>query len=67
MEVDYNLPIRSSCKYYTVNEVQNLKFTNNFNIFHSNVNGLEAKIDNLYEFITNTTSELDVSNYRNLS
>ena len=24
-EVDYNLPIRSSCKYYTVNEIQKLK------------------------------------------
>ena len=59
-EVDYNLPIRSSCKYYSVNEVQNLKINNNFNIFHSNVNGLEAKIDNLYEFISNTSSELDV-------
>ena len=37
-EVDYNLPIRLNCKYFTVNEVQNLKNKNNFNIFHSNVN-----------------------------
>ena len=33
-EVDYNLHIHSSCKYYTVNEVQNFKINNNFNIFH---------------------------------
>ena len=32
-EVDYNLPIHSSCKYYTVNEVQNLKINNNFTYF----------------------------------
>ena len=54
-EVDYNLPIRSSCKYYTVDEVQNLKINNNFNIFHSNINGLDSKFDNLYEFISNTS------------
>ena len=39
-EIDYNLPIRSNCKYFTVNEVRNLKNKNNFNIFHSNINGL---------------------------
>ena len=59
-EVDYNLPIHSSCKYYTVNEVQNLRINNNFNIFHSNINGLDSEFDNLYEFISNTSSEFDI-------
>ena len=59
-EVDYNLPILSSCKYYSVNEVQKLKNKDNFNIFHTNINGLESKFDNLFEFISSTTSEFDV-------
>ena len=36
-----------------------MKFNNNFNIFHSN-NGLDSKFDNLYEFISNTSSEFDI-------
>ena len=59
-EVDYNLPIRSSCKYYSVNEMQNLKSKINFNLFHSNINGLGSKFDNLYEFISSTSSEFDI-------
>ena len=51
-EIDYNLPIRSSCKYYTVAEVQNLNIKDNFNLFHTNINGLESKFDNLHEFIS---------------
>ena len=53
-EVDYNLPIRSSCKYYSIRELQNLNAKNNLNIFHSNVNGLQSKFDTLYEFISST-------------
>ena len=59
-EVDYNLPILSTCKYYSVNEIQNLKCINNFNIFHSNINGLGSKFDNLYEFISSTSAEFDI-------
>ena len=46
--------------YFTVNEVQTLKNTNNLNIFHSNINGLDSKFDNLYEFISGTSSEFDI-------
>ena len=44
----------------SVNKVQTLKNKNNLNIFHSNVNGLESKFDNLYEFISGTSSEFDI-------
>ena len=57
-KVDYNLPIRS-CKYYTVNEIPNLKTKNNLNMFHSNINGFDSKYDNFYEFIS-STSEFDI-------
>ena len=53
------MPILSSCKYYSVNEIQNLKCINNFNIFHSNINGLGSKFDNLYEYISSTSAEFD--------
>ena len=46
-ELDYNLPVLSSCKYYSVNEVQNLKTQNNLNIFYLNINELDSKFDNL--------------------
>ena len=57
-EVDYNLPVLSSCKYYSVREIQNLNAKNNHNLFHSNVNGLGSKFDTLYEFISSASSEL---------
>ena len=59
-EIDYNLPILSNCKYFTVNEVRNLKNNNNFNLFHSNINGLDSKFDDLYDFISSTSSAFDV-------
>ena len=58
-EVDYNLSVRSTCKYYTVNEFQKVNMTNNLNIFHTNINGLEAKFDILHEFVSND-SDLDI-------
>ena len=42
-EIDFNLPVRSTCKYYTVNEFQKLNKTNNLYNFHTNINELEAK------------------------
>ena len=30
------------------------------NIFHTNINGLETKFDNLHEFISNTSSKMDI-------
>ena len=59
-EVDFNLPVRSTCKYYTVNEFQKLNKTNNLNIFHTNINGLEAKFDILHEFLSTEYVDLDI-------
>ena len=59
-EVDYNLPIYTSCKYYTVGEFQNLKPSNNLDIFHTNVNGLESKFEYLHEFVSSTSFKLDI-------
>ena len=59
-EVDYNLPVRTTCKYYSANEFLNLKTSNNLNIFHTNINGQESKFDILHEFISNASVELDI-------
>ena len=37
-----------------------LKKNNNLNIFHANVNGLEAKLDILEEFVSATPKKLDI-------
>ena len=58
-EIDYNLPVCTSYKYYTVNEFQTLK-NSNLNIFHTNINGLESKFDNLQEFVSSTSFGLDI-------
>ena len=59
-DVDYNLPNRISNKYYSVGEVQKLNTSKNFNVFHSNVNGLENKMDLLHEFLSSTSSGFEV-------
>ena len=50
-EISLELPSKTSCKYYSVNEYQLLNNLGNLNIFHTNINGLGSKIDNLYEFV----------------
>ena len=54
-EVDHNLPNRLINKYYSVSEVHKLNTSKNVNIFHSNVNGFESKMDLLHEFLSNTS------------
>ena len=58
-DVDHNLPNRLIYKYYSVGEVHKLNTSKNLNIFHSNVNGLENKIDLLHEFLS-STSDFDL-------
>ena len=48
------------CSYHTVEDIKKLKVERNLNIFHTNINGLETKFDNLHEFISNTSSKLDI-------
>ena len=49
-----------SSKYHTISEFQSLDLGGRFNIFHSNVNGLESKFDALSTFLTCSTSFPDV-------
>ena len=44
---------------YNVNEFQNLKKSKNVYIFHTNINGLESKFDNLQEFVSSTVLHLN--------
>ena len=37
-----------------------LKISKQFNIFHTNINGLENKFEILHEFITNATYDFDI-------
>ena len=58
-DLDLNMANQSDCKYYTVNEFRKMNLQKKFNIFHSNVNGLESKFENLHEFLT-SASNMDI-------
>ena len=59
-DVNYELPSRSNSNYYSGKELQKMKMSNNFNMFHTNINGLENKFDLLHEFISNSDSNFDI-------
>lgn len=59
-DVDLNLAYQYDCSYYSVNDIQNLNLNKNLNIFHSNINGLESKFENLHEFLFSTKSKMDI-------
>jgi len=59
-EVDLNMAFQTDCKYYSVIEFQKLKNKRHFNLFHSNVDSLDAKFDNLHEFISSSPSKFDI-------
>ena len=59
-DIDHNLPNQTSNKYYSVGELQKIKMSKIFNIFHSNGNGIEYKMDLLHEFLSSTSSDFDV-------
>ena len=42
-DASIEIPLKSCSKYYSVNDFQLLNISNNFNIFHSNINGVESK------------------------
>ena len=46
-DISIELPSKTSCKYYSVDEYQHHNKLGNLNIFHTNINGLGSKIDNL--------------------
>ena len=57
---DFDLPNLVNSKYHSVSDVQNLKVEKNFNIFHSNINGLESKLDALNTFLSGSKSAMDI-------
>ena len=54
------LPNKTKCKYYSVNDYQLLNKKNKLNIFHSNINGLGSKLDNLNEFLASSLTMMDI-------
>ena len=58
-DISKELPNNTSCKYYSVDEYQRLNTKMNLNIFHSNINGLGSKIDNLHQFLSGTSTKID--------
>ena len=58
-DINFEIPNNTNSKYYSVEEYQKEKKLGNFNIFHTNVNGLGSKYDNLHEFISSVPSKLD--------
>ena len=45
---------------YSISEYYNSIDSNNFNIFHNNVNGLESKFENFHHFLTNVPIKFDI-------
>ena len=59
-DIDSTFPNLLTSKYHSVDEVQNLRIEKDFNIFHSNVNGLESKFENLHCFLNGSKSAMDI-------
>ena len=47
-------------RYYSAQEFQSLTANNTFNVFHTDLGGLESKFDLLCNFINNTKIDLDI-------
>ena len=58
IDLDENIP--SKIKYFSVIAVQNLDNRGNLNLFHSNVNGLESKFENLNQFLGSSLTNFDI-------
>ena len=60
-DINNALPIKTSCKYYSVNDYHTvITSKKTFSIFYSNVNGLGSKSDNLVEFLSTTSTTMDI-------
>ena len=53
------LPNLVNSKYHSVAEFQKLDISDNFNLFHSNANGLESKFDSLHTFLSGSNTSMD--------
>ena len=60
-DIDTNLPSKTCCKNYSIEEFQTLKTNKtDLNIFHNNINGLENKHDLLQNFLANNIINFDI-------
>ena len=59
-EASIEIPSKSCSNYHTVEDFKRLNIPKKFNIFHTNINGLESKLDNLYEFISGASNKIDI-------
>ena len=59
-DIDAEIPNLLTSKYHMVNDFQNLNIGDNFNIFHSNLNGLESKFTSLHNLLSGAKSSMDV-------
>ena len=46
-EVSIEIPFKSCLNYYSVEDFKPLNISTFFNIFHTNINGLESKLDQM--------------------
>ena len=59
-EASMEIPSKSCSDYYSVEDFKFLNIPKKFNIFHTNINVLESKLDHLYEFISGTSNKIDI-------
>ena len=59
-DIDENIIDNLNSRYYSAQEFQLLTANNTFNVFHTNLDGLESKFDLLCNFINNTKIDLDI-------
>ena len=59
-ETSMEITSKSCSNYYSVEDFKLLNIPKLFNVFHTNINGLESKLDNLYEFISGTSNRIDI-------
>ena len=57
---ELDVPTLLNSKYHSVHDFQKLKVHKNFNLFHSNVNGLENKLGIIENFLGGAQSAMDV-------
>ena len=61
-DVEENLPNMINSKYYHIDEFQNVSKSQQFKLFHTNINGLSCHFDELHNMLTQTNSDFDVIN-----
>ena len=59
-DIDENTVTNINSRYYPAYEFQSLHPVNSFNLFHTNLNGLENKFEQLHNFVNTTKMNIDI-------